>query len=214
MFICIYALDIILYSCFLIQTYRYTWFTVVPLISFMLLVIAGTCMPGPHHLIMYTVTSWARQLALSYVLARLISDNPGSSCPDPGVWTVAALLYLIRVAQRKRGLVVACPDPLSSSLLMIGSRDSHLTTREYFPVFHIVHPAFALHCDLIFLRYYIITVYLCYYCWNVYYHCASALWFLPVLMLSVYIWGYFRSAYLRRSNVSVPVGSGRYTVFH
>jgi len=29
-------------------------FTVVPLISFMLLVIACTCMPEPHHLIMYT----------------------------------------------------------------------------------------------------------------------------------------------------------------
>jgi len=68
---------------------------------------------------------------------------------------VAALLYLIRVAQRKRGLVVACPDLLSSSLLMIGSRDFHLTTREYFPVFHIVHPIFVLLSDHIFLRYYI-----------------------------------------------------------
>ena len=36
---------------------------------------------------------------------------------------------------------------------LIGSRDSHLVTREYFPVFHIVHPAFALLGDLIFLRY-------------------------------------------------------------
>ena len=66
-----------------------------------------------------------------------------------------ALLYLIRVAQRKRGLAVACPDLLSSSLPLIGSRDSHLATREYFPVIHIVHLAFVLLGDLIFLRYYI-----------------------------------------------------------
>jgi len=66
-----------------------------------------------------------------------------------------ALLYLIRVAQQKRGLAVAYPDPPSSSLSLIGSRDSHLATREYFPVFHIVHPAFVLLSDHIFLRYYI-----------------------------------------------------------
>ena len=38
---------------------------------------------------------------------------------------------------------------------MIGSRDSHLATLEYFPVFHIVHLSFVLLSDLIFLRYYI-----------------------------------------------------------
>jgi len=58
-------------------------------------------------------------------------------------------------AQQKRGLAVTYLDPLSSSLPMIGSRDSHLATREYFPIFHIVHPGFALLGDLIFLRYYI-----------------------------------------------------------
>ena len=42
---------------------------------------------------------------------------------------------------------------------------------------------------------------------------ASVLWFLPVLMLSVYTWGYFWLAYIRRSNVSVPAGSGRYRVY-
>ena len=49
------------------------------------------------------------------------SDNPEFSCPDPGVWTVVASLYLIRVAQRKRGLVVDYPDPLSSNIPLIGS---------------------------------------------------------------------------------------------
>jgi len=38
------------------------------------------------------VTAWARQLVLSYVLVGLLSDNPGSSCPDPKVWIVVALL--------------------------------------------------------------------------------------------------------------------------
>ena len=58
-------------------------------------------------------------------------------------------------AQRKRGLTVACPDPLSYCLPLIDSRDSHLATREYFFVFYIVHSAFALLGDLIFLGYYI-----------------------------------------------------------
>ena len=67
-----------------------------------------------------------------------------------------ALLYQIRVAQQKCGLAVAYLDPSSSSLSLIGSRDSHLVTREYFPAFHIVHLAFVLLSDLIFLRYCII----------------------------------------------------------
>jgi len=35
---------------------------------------------------------------------------------------------------------------------------------------------------------------------------------LPVLILSIYMWGYFRPAYIRRSNVSIPVGSGRCSI--
>ena len=126
-------------------------FTVIFLI---LLVISCTCMPEPHHLIMYTCACYAHHLALLYVLAG-VANNPESSCPDLRVWTVAALLFLIRVVQRERALAVVYLDPPSSNLSLIGSRDSHLTTREYFPVFHVVHPAFALHRDLIFLRYYI-----------------------------------------------------------
>ena len=68
MFICTYALHTAFYACFQFQIHRYTWFTVVPLISLMLLVIACTCMPGPHHLIMYTCACHARHLALLYVL--------------------------------------------------------------------------------------------------------------------------------------------------
>jgi len=43
-------------------------------------------------------------------------------------------------------------------------------------------------------------------------HWSSVLWFFPVLMLSVYMWRYFRPAYVRHSNVSVPMGSGRYKI--
>ena len=66
----------------------------------------------------------------------------------------------------------------------------------------------------VILLYYCITLCdnheLLLFCWNIYYHCASALWFLPVLILNVYTWGYFRPAYIRRSGVSVPVGPGRH----
>ena len=56
-------------------------------------------------------------------------------------------------AQRKHGLAVVCLNPLSSSFLLFGSRDSHLATRKYFFIFHIVHPPFALLGDLIFVIY-------------------------------------------------------------
>ena len=52
-------------------------------------------------------------------------------------------------------LAVTYLDPPSSSLPLIGSRDSYLATREYFSVFYIVHPAFMLPSDHVFLRYYI-----------------------------------------------------------
>jgi len=91
---------------------------------------------------------------------------------DRGVLTIAD-----QSAQRKRGLAVAWPDPLSFSLPLISSRDYHLTTREYFPVFYIVHFAFALLGEFIFLRY---CITLCDNCVLVlllleyiYYHCAS-----------------------------------------
>jgi len=58
----IYLSHVYMYLCFSycllcifpFQTHRYTWFTVIPLISFVLLVVAYICMPGSHHLIMYT----------------------------------------------------------------------------------------------------------------------------------------------------------------
>ena len=101
-----------------------------------------TCIPIMHAI-------WLHYMFL------LAFDNPEFSCPDPRVWTVA-LLYLIRVAQRERELAAVYLDPPSSSLPLIGSRDSYLATREYFSVFYIVHPAFMFPSDHVFLRYYII----------------------------------------------------------
>ena len=96
-FMCTYALDTIfcMFSDSVLSIYMYLLdfrFTVVHLISFMLLVIACTCMPESHHLIMYTCAWYARHLALSYVLAGLLSNNPGFWCPDPGAWTALILL--------------------------------------------------------------------------------------------------------------------------
>jgi len=94
---------------------------------------------------------------------------------------------------------------LSASL--IGSRDSYLTTCKYFSIFLYYILYFYASCHIVSCP--VITVYLCYYCWNVYYHCAYVLWFLSVLMLGVYMWGCFRPAYICRSNVSVPARLGR-----
>jgi len=209
-----YALYTVFHACFPIQIYWYTciyWSWIYchsPLcyLSFPVPAcldhITWSCTRVP---VMHAI--WL----LFFVLAG-VANNPGFSCPDPRVWTIA-LLYQIRVAQRERGLAAACPDPLPSRLFSIGSRDSHLATREYFPVFHIVHPAFMLLSDIYssdIISCLVITVYWCYYCWIVYYHYASVLWFLHVLMLSVYTLGYFWPTYIRRSNVSVPSGLGRY----
>ena len=117
-------------------------------------------------------------------------------------------------AQWKRGLAVVCPEPLFFQPPLIRSRDSHLATREYFSVF--LYCMSYLFCFLVIwyswniVSCLVITVYLCYYCWNVYYHCAFVLCFLHVLILSVYMLGYFHPAYIRHSNVSVPTGIGRY----
>ena len=213
MFMYTYALYTVFHACFPIQIH---WHTCIYLISDLLSFPYVTY----HCLYMYAwatsldhVHVWLLEHAnwLYYMYSRVASDNPRFLCPDPGVWTVA-LLYLIRVAQLKRGLAVTYPDPPSSSLSLIGSRDSHLATHEYFPVFYIVHPTL---CFLMIIYSWdiisclMITVYLCYY-WNIYCHCASVLWFLHVLMLSVYTWGYFWPAYIRCSNISVTAGSGRY----
>ena len=53
MFMYAHAHDIVFNACFSIQIYRYTCIYLI-LDLLLLLVIACTCMPEPHHLIMYT----------------------------------------------------------------------------------------------------------------------------------------------------------------
>jgi len=95
MFICAYAHDTVFYACSLIHIYIYTCtYLILDLLLilwflFMLLVIAYTYVPELYYLIMCVVT-WTRQLASSYVLVGLLSDNHGPSCPDPGAWTMVA----------------------------------------------------------------------------------------------------------------------------
>ena len=73
---------------FQFQIYRYTWFTVVLLISLILFVNSYTCILGPHHLIMYTYTCYARHLALLYVLIglRLTTLDSHVQIKDTGPW--------------------------------------------------------------------------------------------------------------------------------
>jgi len=54
----------------------------------MLFVITYTCILRPHHLIMYTCTCYARQLALLYVLSelRLTTLNSHVQILETGPW--------------------------------------------------------------------------------------------------------------------------------
>jgi len=62
---CTYTLHTAFYVCFQFQIHRYIWFIVVPLIP---PYVICTCILGPHHLIMYMCTCYARHLTLLYVL--------------------------------------------------------------------------------------------------------------------------------------------------
>ena len=102
--------------------------------SFMLLVIACTCLPEPHHLIMYMYdcpstpigfilrTRWVIFWQPSTFMSRSRSLNRS----DLHSWSECAV-----EAQISGCLCIApfLPAPL------ISSRDAHLATREYFSVF-------------------------------------------------------------------------------
>jgi len=67
---------------------------------------------------------------------------------------------------------------------------------------YLIYPYFYICCDHLPL----LQVFLYLFMLNL----LCILYFFLVLRLSVYTWGYFRSAYIRRHNVPVPAGSGRY----
>ena len=181
--------------------------------SFMLLVITCTCMLGPPHLIMYTCACYARHLALSYVLAG-VANNPGPHvqiletgpwrpCCTWSVWRSGSVVWQLPI----RTLFLPA-SPWSAREILIFLL---VSTFPYFIVYILLLRFIVTLYSWDIISCLVIIVYWCYYCWIVCYHCASVLWFLHVLMLSVYTWGYFWPAYIRRSNVSVPTGAGRYT---
>ena len=96
MFMCTYALNTIFYACFSIQIYRYTCINLILDVlsflwfSFMLLVIACTCMPEPHHIIWSCtcVTAWAcNWLSLTYSLGYFLTTlNLHVQIQEPGLW--------------------------------------------------------------------------------------------------------------------------------
>ena len=167
-----------------------------------------TCMFGPHHLIMYTCASYARHLALLYVLAglRLTTLNSHVQILETGPWwpccswsEYAADPCDDRSAAKAWSIVAALspsssPVWFSRPLLLLVSTSQLLYISSYDALLYFWW------CNHVLILFY----------WNVYDHCASALWFLPVLMLSVYTWGYLWPAYIRLSGVFVPARSGRH----
>jgi len=153
----------------------------------------------------------ANCLSLTYSLGCFLTTlDLHVQIQEPGPWWPSVV---DQSAQWKHGLAIIYSKPLFFQPPLISSQDSHLSTREYFSAFLYCISCFALSGDLIFLEYCIMLCDNCVlvlFCWNVYYHCAFVLWFFYVLMLSVYMWGYFRPEYIRRSNVSLHVGSGHY----
>jgi len=161
---------------------------------------------------LHLVLTCTRHLVSSYVLAGLFFDNSEPSCSDPKV-------------QQKRGGILLWKPWTSSRCIESAIAHSWpvsldrftrfpFVVREYLLVLFVLCDYSLRLFDVIFMLYWITPYDNCVLrllCWNVYYHCASVLWFLLVLMLTVYMWGYFCHVYIRRSNISVPEGSGCYT---
>jgi len=121
-----------------INTHVLTWFQILCWI--MILILKFTS----HYLYLFVwITSlnhvhvWLPEhakLTLSYVLVGLLSDNLGPSCLDLRAWTVVTLLYWSEYAA-KAWISCCLSGPSFLPAPLIGSRDSHLATREFFPVF-------------------------------------------------------------------------------
>ena len=122
MFMCTYTLDTISYACFSVQTYWYTRFTVVPLIFFMLLVIACTCMPDPHHLIMHTCDCLSTPLGFIICTRglHLTTLNSYVQILEYGLrWP-----YCSRSEGAAKAWISGCyRSPFLPASLLIGSRD-------------------------------------------------------------------------------------------
>jgi len=121
----------------------------------MLLVIACTCMPEPHHLIMYTCDCLSTPTGFTICTHEVAFLQPWILMSRSWSLERGGLAVPIQSGIAEAWISGCLSGPSFSSLSLIGSRDSHLAIREYFLVFHIVHPTFTLLSDLIFLKYYI-----------------------------------------------------------
>ena len=87
----IHSFSIWIYQYMCARFWIFHWF---PDFFSCLLINACTCMSESHHLIMYTLSSYARHLALILPLVGELSDSPSSACPDPRVWNVVGFLLI------------------------------------------------------------------------------------------------------------------------
>jgi len=131
---------------------------------------------------MYTCACLYMPHGLIFVLIRLLLTTMDLHVQILELGASKFSPFLIRVAQWKRGSSADHPEPFSSR------PPARLSN---FPIIARERPFVLLIL--------------------VYRHHAFALWFLFVLILSLYMWGYLRTAYICRSNISVPARSGHTT---
>ena len=122
----------------LIDTHVLTWFQILCWFMIFILKFTGHCLylfswiTSLNHVYVW-LPEHANWLYLTYrwvIFWQSWTFIFRSKSLNHGVLVVAD-----QSAQWKRGLAVVCPKPLFFQPLLIGLRDSHLTTREYFSVF-------------------------------------------------------------------------------
>ena len=107
-------------------------FTVVPLISFMAHVIACTCIPEPHHLIMYTCDCLSTLIGFILRTRWVAFWQPWTFMSRSRSLNYGDLTVTDQSGAEKRELVVVYSEFLSFQ--PIGSRNSHFTTRGYLSI--------------------------------------------------------------------------------
>jgi len=206
MFMCTYALNTIFYACFLIQTYRYTciysfWiycrsFNFLYVTCHCLYLYAWTTSLDHVHVWLPEHASWLYHIySLGCFLTTL---DPHVQILESGSWRPCCS-WSECVAKVWINGCLSEPSffqPPLDRLVRFSSFYSWVLSPSSILYILLLRFLVILYSwDIISC--FVITMYLYYYCWNVYYHCAFVLWFLPVLMLSVYTWGYFWPAYMK-----------------
>jgi len=214
---CIYALDIVLDTCFLYSDLSMYTCLLESKCSADVLITLYVYWSLPVLACLNHIT-WscthvlvcARHFDSSYVLAGLFSNNAGHSSPyseaqrmrggNPFVehWTSlrsigSTVPHSLHVSFHR---FARFPFVVSEYLSVLFMLCNH-TPRLFNVIFMLcwITPYDEL-CTCIFLLECILPVF----------------WFLSILMFSVYMWGCFRPAFMHRNNVSVPTGSGAYII--